>query len=157
MIRKLVARFNKSITERVHSARYNYEFPLSITFEPNNQTGGLRVPLENLSLKGVSRDLSESGIAFVVPSIRVKENYLVGANNPLRAELDLPNGKVEMIVLGQRYEQIVDEHSTIVKYLVGAKILQMTDGNREIYRYFMSNIEDFKNNPKAFSFGIDKS
>lgn len=157
MIRKLIARFNKSITERVHSARYDCEFPISIAFEPNHKTGKLSAPLENISLKGVSRDLSETGIAFVVPSIRLKENYLVGENRTLCAELDLPNGRVRMIVAGQRYEQISDEHTSTTKYLIGAKIVSMNDADKEIYEYFLHNSDNFKKNQKAFNFGVNKS
>ncbi len=156
MIRKLIARFNKSITKRAHSARYAFEVPVSISFEPNRQTGKLSLPLENTSIKGVSRDFSESGIAFIVPSIRLKENYLVGENRTLNAELDLPNGKVKMIVVGCRYEQIIDANSSSVKYLIGAKILQMNDDNREIYEYFLQHHESFGKNSKAFNFGVDK-
>lgn len=156
MIRKLIARFNKSITERVHSARYDCEMPISISFEPNHKTGKLSSPLENISIKGVSRDLSASGIAFVVPSIRLKENYLVGENRTLCAELDLPNGRVRMVVVGQRYEQLADEHTSTTKYLIGAKIASMSDADREIYEYFLRHSEQFKKTGKAFNFGIDK-
>jgi len=156
MIRKLITRFNKSITKRVVSARLDFEAPISISFEPNHRTGKLSLPLENVSIKGVSRDLSESGIAFIVPLIRLKENYLVGENRRLNAELDLPNGKVKMIVVGRRYEQVIDENSASVKYLIGAKILQMTESDKEVYEYFLHNHANFKKNPKAFNFGIDK-
>ena len=156
MIRKLIARFNKSMTIRIAPARFDCEVPVSIMFEPNSQTGKLRLPLEKTSIKGVSRDLSESGIAFIVPSIRLKENYLVGENRTLSAELDLPNGKIKMIVVGQRYEQIIDEQSSTTKYLIGAKIVQINDDDKEAYEYFLHNSEKFKKNSKAFNFGIDK-
>ncbi|MCA1622895.1 MAG: PilZ domain-containing protein [Acidobacteria bacterium] len=156
MIRKLIARFNKSVTKRVVSARLDFEAPISISFEPSRQTGKLSSPLENVSIKGVSKDLSESGIAFVVPLIRLKENYLVGENRMLNAELDLPNGKVKMIVVGQRYEQVIDRDSASVKYLIGAKIVQITEADKEIYEYFLRHNANFKKNSKAFNFGIDK-
>lgn len=144
------------MTIRISPARFDCEVPISIMFEPNNQTGRLRLPLENISIKGVSRDLSESGIAFVVPSIRLKENYLVGENRTLGAELDLPNGKIKMIVVGQRYEQITDEQTSGTKYLIGAKIVQINDSDKEIYQYFLRHNADFTKNQKAFNFGIDK-
>ena len=155
MIRKLIKRFNKSITKRVYSARYAYEVPVSISFE-QRQTRKLRLPPENVLIRGVSRDLSESGIAFIVPIIRLKENYLVGENRTLNVDLDLPNGKVKMIVVGRRYEQIIDQNSSNVKYLIGAEILQMNDVDWEIYEYFLDHHESFKKNSKAFNFGIDE-
>ena len=156
MIRKLIARFNKSINERVHSPRRDCEVPIRIEFEPNHQTGKLQMPIKGASLKGVSRDLSETGIAFIVPAIRLKESYLVGENRLLAAELDLPNGKVRMFVVGQRYEQITDENASSVKYLIGAKIESMNAPDREIYEYFLQHNAEFKKTGKAFNFGIDK-
>ena len=156
MIRKLITRFNKSLAARVAAARVDWEVPISIEFEPDGQTGKLRMPLKSGSLKGVSCDLSQSGIAFVVPSIRLKENYLVGEDRPLAAELDLPNGKVKMVVVGQRYEQITDEHSSTTKYLIGARIVQILEADKEIYEYFLQHNNQFKKNQKALNFGIDK-
>ena len=62
MIRKLVSKFNKSITERVVSPRKNYEIPIKIWFEPDRNTGRLQFPAENFVITGETRDMSRSGI-----------------------------------------------------------------------------------------------
>ncbi len=77
MIRKLLAQFNKSISRRVVASRHKYEVPIKLSFEPDRNTGRLQKSLENLFITGETKDLSHTGIAFVVPSIRLKENYLV--------------------------------------------------------------------------------
>lgn len=136
MIRKLIAKFSKSINEHIAARRYEYHVPIKITFEPNRNTGNLQVPLNSLSIRGETQDISESGIAFIVPSIRLREHYLVGEGHTLNAELDLPNGKVKMRVMGQRYEQI-GQHISTIQYLIGAKILSMTETDREIYNEFL--------------------
>jgi hypothetical protein len=152
MIRKLIARFNRSITERAHAPRYKLEAPVSISIEPSIKIKKLSPSLENISIKGVTYDLSKSGIAFIVPSIRLKENYLVGEKRTLCAEIDLPNGKVKMSIVGHRYEQIVDENSPGVKYVIGASIVDISQDDKESYEYFLRNREKFKENQKAFNY-----
>ncbi|CAN5706007.1 hypothetical protein BH18ACI1_BH18ACI1_08340 [soil metagenome] len=154
MIRKLFRQFNKSLSKRVVPLRYDYEVPINLTFEPGKNAGGFQASLINLYITGETKDLSKSGIAFIVPSIRLKENYLVGENRTLNAELDLPNGKISMKIVGLRYEQI-GKHISASKFLIGAKILQMTDENREVYETFLRDGKKFKS--KVFQFGIDES
>ncbi|MDQ3714361.1 MAG: hypothetical protein M3388_19395 [Acidobacteriota bacterium] len=156
MLRKWIAKFNKSITERVVSVRHNREVPIKLSFEPSRKTGKLNKPPQVLYITGETKDLSVSGIAFIVSSIRIKENYLVDEGRPLNAELDLPGGKVSMKIVGQRYEPIENERLSAGKYLVGASILQMTDENREVYEYFL-RFGDLKENTGSLKFGINES
>lgn len=114
------------------------------------------MPLNNLSITGETKDLSHSGIAFVVSSIRIKENYLVGEGRTLNAELDLPNGKVTLRIVGQRYEQI-GEHISVSQYLIGAKILFMTEENRETYEHFLRYGKKIKKSSGTLQLGIDES
>ena len=94
---------------------------------------------EPLSIRGETKDLSKTGIAFIVSAIRIKEYYLVGENRPLNAEIDLPDGtKIKMQVVGQRYEQ-VNIHDSVSEYFIGAKITQMNETEREIYEDFLKN------------------
>lgn len=136
MIRKLVAKFNRSITERVVSPRKSFEVPIKIWFEPARVTGRLTMPVESLFITGETKDMSRSGIAFIVPAIRIQENYLVGGGRNLHAELDLPGGKVRMEIVGRRYEQ-VGQHISTARFLVGAQIVEMDKENREAYEYFL--------------------
>lgn len=153
MIRKLIAKFNRSITERVVSPRKKFEVPIKIWFEPEKNSGKLTFPLENLVITGETQDLSRSGIAFIVPSIRIKENYLVGEERILNAELDLPDGKVRMQIVGRRYEQ-VGEHISTSRYLVGAKITQMSREDYEAYELFLRYGN--KRKKGSLELGIDK-
>lgn len=144
------------MAERVVSARHNRELPIKLSFEPIGKTGKLSEPPQILYITGETKDLSCSGIAFIVSSIRIKENYLVGENRTLNAELDLPGGKVSMKVVGQRYEPIDDAHLSVGKYLVGASIIQMTEECREVYEHFL-RFGNMKGNTGSLNFGIDQS
>ena len=153
MIRKLVSKFSKSITERVVSPRKQYEVPIKIWFEPDKNTGRLKTPVENLVITGETKDMSRSGIGFIVSAIRIHENYLVGGGRILNAELDLPSGKIQMQIVGMRYEE-VGQHLSQSRFLVGAKITQMSEENREDYEYFLRHGN--KRKKGNFALGIDK-
>ena len=135
MLRNLIAKFNKSLSARVASARQPRAVAIKLSFEPTGKTGKLD-STKNLFVTGETADLSGSGIAFTVASIRVRENYLVGEGRVLNAELDLPNGKVAMKIVGQRYEPI-GEHLSSERYLVGARIVQISEENRAAYEEFL--------------------
>lgn len=136
MIRNLVSRINGMIIERAHAARRKYHAPIKIWFAPQLNTGNLKSSAEGIHLSGETFDLSGSGIGFVVSSIRIKENYLVGQERLLKVEIDLPGGKVRMKVIGRRYERI-GVHLSMEKYLVGAEIVEMSKNDREAYDHFL--------------------
>lgn len=136
MIRRLISRFSKSFNERVVSHRKPHEVPVRIWFEPDRNTGSLKLPSENLVMVGETRDLSKSGIAFVVPAIRINEYYLVGEGRTLNVELDLSGERIGLKVVGSRYEQ-VGEHASTAQFLVGARITSISESARESYEYFL--------------------
>jgi len=136
MLRELISRFNRSLTKSVVSFRKSYHAPIKVWFEPDRLTGSLPASNENISAMGETKDLSRTGVAFLMSSIRIKEKYLVGQDRILNAELDLPSGKVRMQLLGKRYER-VGKHISIEKFLIGAQIVKMTADNREAYEQFL--------------------
>lgn len=152
MIRKLAAMLRKSMEKRSISRRREYSVPVTISFEKDRNTGSLNKSFYELSVAGETIDLSSSGIGFIVSTIRIREYYLVGEGRILNAELSLPNGKVKMQVIGQRYEQ-VGEHVSTTQYLVGAKIINMSDRDADIYNEFLTNK---KANARSLALGIDE-
>jgi len=136
MIRKLVSRFNKSVTKQIVAARREFHIPIKISITPDSNTGRLNMPVTEYSIRGETQDLSKTGIGFIVPAIRIKEYYLVGQDRPLNVEVDLPNGKIKLQMLGVRYEQI-NIHSSVSEFLVGAKIVKMAETDREVYEDFL--------------------
>jgi hypothetical protein len=155
MIRKLIAKLTLLRAERVASVRHKRAVPIKLSFEPNKNAGKSDALPETAFITGETMDLSRSGLAFLVSSIRLKENYLVGGGRVLCAELDLPNGKVSMKIVGERYER-VDEHIAPPRYFVGASIKEMTDENREAYDDFL-RLSGKKGNTGSLKFGIDES
>lgn len=154
MIRKLFARLNRSLAESVIAPRKKLHVPIRVWFEPDRNTGKLARPIENLSMAGETADLSSTGVGFIVSSIRIKENYLVGEARLLNIELDLPTGKVRMQVIGRRYEQ-VGQHVSTARYLIGASISKISDEDKEVYEHFLRYGN--KRKKGALALGVDES
>ncbi len=138
MIRELVSRFSVSWIERRASVRKKYQVPVKVCFAPEKNPHNITTPCEELFLSGETVDLSESGIGFVVSSIRLKEKYLVGQERILHVEMDLAGKKLQMQVLGKRYER-VGIHASTERYLVGAAITEMSADDRQKYEFFLRN------------------
>jgi hypothetical protein len=153
VIRKFISKLNLSFVENRSARRYNLQVPVRITIEPDEANGKLTTRRESLSASGETKDLSKSGIAFIVPSIRLREYYLVGENRTLRAELDLPNGKIRMQIVGVRYEQI-GIHDSTVNYLIGAKIVFISPLEQEIYEEYLKYGNKVKTD-KARDFSLE--
>jgi hypothetical protein len=112
--------------------------PVKVCFAPEKNPNNVTRTCEDLFLSGETVDLSETGIAFVVSSIRIKEKYLVGQERILNVELDLAGKRIRMQVLGKRYER-VGIHASTERYLVGAAITDMSPDDRQKYDYFLKN------------------
>lgn len=136
MLRSLVSKISGMVVERSHAKRRRFEAPIKISFEPLRMAGIHVSSADGLFLSGETVDFSSTGIAFMVSAIRIKENYLVGHERVLNVEIDLPQGKVSMQVIGRRYERD-DVHLSAEKYMVGAEIVDMPANDREIYQHFL--------------------
>lgn len=100
-----------------------------------NLNGARRVK----ALAGHTLDLSDSGLALIVPAITLGEHHLVGENRSLDVKLELPGGPVEMQVTPVRYESL-DEHATETGYLIGAKIATMPEADRARFSEYLATL-----------------
>jgi len=94
--------------------------------------GGRRLP----TLDGYTLDVSITGLALVVPAIRIGEHYLAGADRELHVKLELPSGPVEMKVVTVRYENLEDGSG----YLIGARIREISDADRASFEKYVANV-----------------
>ena len=150
MIRKLVGRLNESLRGYLSpqtSLRRNICVPVTISIKTEESgvlrradTGKLLMDGETAirSVKGETKDLSENGLAFVVPSVRIGRNYLVGqTRQTLSVTLDLPNGKVCFKAVGERYEPVGETGSAAIKYLIGARITEISAADSKAYSEYL--------------------
>lgn len=136
MLRRFFSKLSNSFSQSVVSPRQSFHAPVRIWFEPLKTTGKLEMPDKMQSIFGETKNLSETGVAFVVSCIRVEGHYLVGDERVLNAEVELPEGRIRMQIVGRRYEPVENGNGNN-KYLIGASILRMSEGHRQIYENFL--------------------
>src|ERR1044071_1235330 len=129
--RRIVSHLRRFIGNRRHCKRVRarLSFTLSLSDLRVSGNGSRRLP----ALNGHTLDVSATGLALVVPAIRIGEHYLAGDDRKLHIKLELPNGPVEMMVATVRYESLEDEGG----YLIGARILEMSDTDRVSFEKYL--------------------
>lgn len=133
--RRIVSRLRRFIGNRRHCKRMRarLSFTLSLS-DPRVSSNGAR---RLATLDGHTLDVSATGLALIVPAIRIGEHYLAGSDRRLHLKLDLPSGPVEMTLTPVRYESL-DETQEETGYLIGARITEMADADRASFEEFVT-------------------
>lgn len=129
--RRIVSQLRRFIGNRRHSKRVQtrLSFTLSLSDPRVGTNGARRLP----ALNGYTLDVSRTGLALIVPAIRIGEHYLAGDERKLYVKLELPSGPVEMKVVAVRYENLEDGSG----YLIGARILEMSDADKATFENYI--------------------
>ena len=132
-----MSRLRRFIGNRRNSKRVTarLSFTLSLSDPRVSSNGSRRLP----KLNGHTLDVSITGLALIVPAIRIGEHYLAGDDRKLHIKLELPSGPVEMKVATVRYESLEDSHEE-TGYLIGARILEMSDADRASFEKYVSKV-----------------
>jgi hypothetical protein len=132
--RRIVSRLRRFVGNRRHSKRVraHLSFTLSLSDPRISSNGHRRLP----SLDGHTLDVSATGLALVVPAIRIGEHYLAGNERKLHIRLELPSGPIEMRVATVRYESLEDDSG----YLIGVRIIEMSDADRASFDKYVAKV-----------------
>ena len=117
---------------RFRRVRTRLTFTLSLSDPRVSTNGSRRLP----TLNGHTLDVSVTGLALIVPAIRIGEHYLAGDERKLHVKLELPDGPVEMKVVTVRYENLEDGSG----YLIGARILEISDADRASFEKYVTKV-----------------
>ena len=132
--RRIVSRLRRFIGNRRGSRRVRarLSFTLSLSDPRVSSNGVRRLP----TLDGHTLDVSTTGLALIVPAIRIGEHYLAGGDRKLHVKLELPSGPVEMKMAAVRYESLEDDTG----YLIGARILELSDTDRVSFEKYVEKV-----------------
>ena len=135
--RRIVSHLRRFIgnRRRCKRVRARLEFTLSLSDPRVNTNGFRRLP----TLNGHTFDVSTSGLALIVPAIRIAEHYLAGEERKLYLKLELPGGPVEMKLASVRYESLDEDHEE-TGYLIGARIAEMADEDRATFNNYVNEL-----------------
>lgn len=88
------------------------------------------------AVAGHTVNISAHGLAVVLRAQNIEEQYLAGGDGSMSIELDLPNGlSLGIQATPVRYEKLDDG------YLIGARISEMSERDRELYEEYLREIE----------------
>ena len=132
--RRIVSSLRRFIGNRRRSRRVSVRltFTLSLSDPRVSTNGRRRLP----SLNGYTQDVSTTGLALIVPAIRIGEHYLAGTDRKLYLKLELPTGPIEMKLVPVRYEGLEDDSG----YLIGARIVEMSDADRGSFEKYVAKV-----------------
>ena len=89
------------------------------------------------AVAGHTVNISEVGFAVMLHAQNIDAQYLLGAEGSMAIELDLPNGlSIEIQATPVRYEKR-DEG-----YLIGARISEMSDRDRALFKDYLSELAE---------------
>lgn len=115
--------------------RARLNFTLSLSDPRVSSNGSRRLP----KLDGHTLDISMTGLALIVPAIRIGEHYLAGSDRRVYLKLELPDGPVEMTLATVRYEAL-DETTGEIGYVIGARIIEMADAERASFEQYVTKL-----------------
>lgn len=135
--RRIVSHLRRFIGNRRRHKRVRarLNFTLSLSDPRVNKNGSRRLP----TLDGHTLDISTTGVALIVPAIRIGEHYLAGSDRRVYLKLELPSGPVEMKVATVRYEAL-EETDEETGYIIGARIVEMSDADRASFNKYLTKI-----------------
>lgn len=128
LIRSIVGRLREFAGDRRHAYRRRATIQLSVSLVYSLEQANGRRPVP--AIKGHTWDISPSGLALVVPAIRIGEHYLAGEDRRLRIVLELPSGPLQLVATPVRYEPL-DEHEDEQGYVIGARITEISPNDLE--------------------------
>jgi hypothetical protein len=135
-IRFLTTRLSESASKLFSAPRKKARLPITVSLEIANPTGKLNAPQQKLNVAGLTEDLSRDDVNFVLPFIRLGEHYLAGAEQKLILEIELPERTLRMKATARCYE-MMQQRDSVNQYLIGAKITEMNDAEREYLENFI--------------------
>ena len=136
-IRYLLGRLRGSIGNRRRAPRYDARLSFSVSIV--DEEAGRENTRPPQTLVGRTRNVSDTGFALVVPSLRLGTNKLNDGSSTLRLMLNLPTGTAEIHVVPVRSHQLGEE-DTDTGHLIGVKITHLSDDARARLTKFLRSL-----------------
>jgi hypothetical protein len=135
LIRSVVSRVRMYFKDRRSSPRLGVRlsFSISVGRKANGNGSGRHERL----LKGHTRDISQNGLALNVSQVHLDGHHLATEGHDLQLKLELPDGPISMLVTTMHYERL-DEVELGCGYLIGVRIVQISDEDRRLYLTFIT-------------------
>ncbi|MCA1593560.1 MAG: PilZ domain-containing protein [Acidobacteria bacterium] len=136
LMREIANRLREFVGNRRRAPRYRARLAVAVSLLDS------RARTHPSALEGHTHDLSDGGLAVVLPAIRIGDRYLTGASHTLRITLKLPSGAIQIHGSPMCYERLdAGEGVTETGYLVGVKIKEMSDKDRALFDEYLKTLK----------------
>ena len=141
LIRLIANRLREFVGNRRRAPRYvtHLEAGLALSVSLPNAKATAKGTGRLLKLTGYTRDVSTTGLALIVPAIRVGGQYITSGNRTLEIMLKLPTGQIQIKATPVRYSPL-DEEGTDTGYLIGVQIIGMSDEDRTRFDAYIQTL-----------------
>jgi PilZ domain len=119
--------------ERRLKPRFNVSLPCTVALPEGERD----VLFPDALLRCRTRDLSETGVGLEAPSIYLGYACVVDEGRRLLLELELPAGRVEVLVTAAHYLRL-DRHGEEATYLLGLRISEMSDAAHALFTAYLA-------------------
>jgi hypothetical protein len=131
----MLKRLRKFIGDRRQTPRRKANRKARLVFSVTMQ--GIDPRSRSMPVEGYTVDISESGLALVVPSLRIGDTYLTDSKCKLRIVLlNLPTGEVEIEAAPVRYEELRGGEG----HLIGVRITRISEEDRARFIQYLSTL-----------------
>ena len=141
LIRSITAYLGKYVKGRrrllLRGERFEVRLPFIITLLGVGRRA--RSLDDATALVGYTRDMSETGLTLLLPSVRVGDAYLTDAGSRLEVKLELPGGTVAILTTSVRFEQLTRKEAGC-GYLLAVSIIKMQKGEQERYINYLKTV-----------------
>ena len=121
--------------ERRLKPRFNVSLPCALSLPEGERD----ILFPDASLRCRTRDLSETGVGLVAPSIYLGYTCAVDEGRRLLLELELPSGRVELLVTAAHYLRL-DRAGEEASYLIGLRIEELGDAGRALFTGYLATL-----------------
>lgn len=131
LIRSIAARVREYLGNRRRAPRRKMR--LSVRVSPVKAAQPARVSAaDSDALYGYTRDISSSGLALILPAIRINNIYLMGEDRTLEILIEDESEPIVIYGISTRYEKL-EEGKADKGYLIGIRITEMSAEDRARY------------------------
>lgn len=141
LLRSIVSRLREHVGNRRAAPRYATHLDVALVLSVSLGESGGKAQAEGspLRLAGYTRDISQTGLALIMPAIHIGGQYLTSPNRTLEITLRLPSGPIQLQAAPVRYSPL-DEDARDTGYIIGVQIMAMSDRDRARYEAYLKKL-----------------
>jgi hypothetical protein len=142
LLRTIISSLRQHVGNRRAAPRYTTHLEAALVLSVSLGTGNSKADAEGNSLRlaGYTRDISETGLALIMPAIHIGGQYLTSQNRTLEITLRLPGGHVQLQAAPVRYSPLEDDAKD-TGYIIGVRITSMAQRDRARYDAYLEKMK----------------